>query len=321
MTTPTVAGTTARVEDAKFLRRQRLGRLDVVVSPYVYIAPFFIIFAVVGVFPIIYTAFIAMQDWDVVRSSGEYIGFDHFKFVLTDPHFHKALRNTLSIFLLSSVPQIILAVFIATALDNNLRAKTFWRTGVLLPYVAAPVAVSLIFSSMFSNDYGLVNNMLSKVGIDKVLWHTDVLPSHLAIATMVNFRWTGYNALIVLAAMQAISRELYEAAAIDGAGPVRRFFSVTMPQIRPTLVFVILMSTIGGLQIFDEPRMFDNTGEGGNNQQWLTITMYLYNHGWGRMNFGRAAATAWILFLIIILVAMLNNYLTRRLVASEESSR
>ena len=117
---------------------------------------------------------------------------------------------------------------------------------------------------------------------------------------MVNFRWTGYNALILLAAMQAVPREYYEAATVDGANAFRQFWSITLPSLRPTLIFVIITSTIGGLQIFDEPRMFDQTGKGGAAQQWLTITLYLYNIGWGEFNFGRAAALAWILFLIIL---------------------
>ncbi|WP_062201464.1 carbohydrate ABC transporter permease [Demequina salsinemoris] len=302
---------------AKLTLRQRLGRWDVKYSPYLYIAPFFIVFGITGLFPILYTAFISMMDWDQVRNTGEFIGLDQFAFVLQDREFWIALRNTFSIFLLSSVPQLIVATFIAAMLDQNLRAKTFWRMGVLLPYVVAPVAVALIFSNMFGDKYGLVNSVLNDLGFQSILWHTDVIPSHIAIATMVNFRWTGYNALILLAAMQAIPRDLYEAAALDGAGTSRRFFSVTMPQIRPTLVFVIITSTIGGLQIFDEPRMYDTYGLGGANKQWLTITMYLYNTGWVKFNFGRAAAVAWILFLIIVTISLVNFFLTQRLIASD----
>lgn len=311
--------TTVRRDTRALTLRQRLGRVDVKLSPYLYIAPFFIVFGIVGLFPILYTAYISLQDWDLVRNTGEYIGFEHFGWVLQDREFWIALRNTFSIFLLSSVPQIIVATFIAFQLDHNIRAKTFWRMGVLLPYVVAPVAVALIFSNMFGDKYGLVNTVLNDLGLNSILWHTDVIPSHVAISTMVNFRWTGYNALILLAAMQAIPRDLYEAAAIDGASSGKRFFSITVPQIRPTLIFVILTSTIGGLQIFDEPRMYDQYGTGGANKQWLTLTMYLYNTGWGKFNFGRAAAVAWILFLIIVAFSLINFFLTRRLVADDAS--
>lgn len=290
---------------------QKLSRWDVKVSPYLYISPFFILFAITGLFPLVYTAWVSVHEWNLIGGQGDFVGLDNFAFVLSQPPFWIALRNTFSIFLISAVPQIAFALLIAAVLDRNLRAKTFWRMGVLLPYVVAPVAVTLIFSNMFGDQYGLINNLLTDIGIDPIGWHSDVLPSHIAIATMVNFRWTGYTALILLAAMQAIPRDYYEAAMIDGAGIVRQFFSITIPQLRPTLIFVIVTSTIGGLQIFDEPRLYDSVGQGGASSQWMTITIYLYNLGWGQLNFGRAAAVAWLLFLIIIIVGLLNVAITR----------
>lgn len=291
-----------------------MSRWDLKLSPYLYISPFFLLFIVVGLFPIAYTAVISFMDWDLVRNSGTFIGFDQYAYILGQPKFWVALRNTFSIFLLSSIPQLLLAIFIAAMLDQNIRAKTFWRMGVLVPYVMAPVAVALVFSNMFGDRYGLVNTLLADIGIPPVPWHSNALASHIAIATMVNFRWTGYNTLILLAAMQAIPREYYEAAAIDGAGRVRQFLSITVPSLRPTLIFVIITATIGGLQIFDEPRMYDQFGTGGANSQWLTITLYLYDIGWGQWNFGRAAALAWILFLIILAIGVINLLITRSLV-------
>ena len=299
----------------------RLAKWDVKVSPYLYISPFFVLFAIVGLFPIAYTAVISFMDWDLVRGTGQFIGFDQYATVVNDPKFWIALRNTFSIFLLSSVPQLIVAVFIAAMLDQNIRAKTFWRMGVLVPYVMAPVAVALIFSNMFGDRYGLVNTTLADIGLGPIPWHSDPFWSHIAIATMVNFRWTGYNTLILLAAMQAIPRESYEAAAIDGAGRIRQFFAITVPSLKPTLVFVIITSTIGGLQIFDEPRMYDQYGTGGADSQWLTITLYLYDIGWGQWNFGRAAALAWILFLIILLIGVVNLLITRRSIRDEGGAR
>ncbi len=295
----------------------RLTKWDLKLSPYLYISPFFILFIVIGLFPIAYTAVISFMDWDLVRNTGTFIGFDQYVYVLGQPKFWIALRNTFSIFLLSSVPQLLLAIFIAAMLDQNIRAKTFWRMGVLLPYVMAPVAVALIFSNMFGDKYGLVNTLLGNVGIPPVPWHSDAFASHIAIATMVNFRWTGYNTLILLAAMQAIPRDYYEAAAIDGAGKFRQFTAITVPSLRPTLIFVIITSTIGGLQIFDEPRLYDQYGTGGADSQWLTITLYLYDIGWGQWNFGRAAALAWILFLIILAIGVINLLVTQRVVRDE----
>ena len=297
--------------------RQRLGKWDVKVSPYLYISPFFLLFAIVGLFPLGYTAWVSLHDWNLIGGKGDFVGMKNFITVVHAPFFWVALRNTFSIFLLSSIPQVFLGMVLAAVLDANIRAKTFWRMGVLLPYVVAPVAVGLIFSKMFADKSGLINTLLGGLGIDPIGWHADVLASHVAIATMVNFRWTGYTTLILLAAMQAVPRDLYEAAVIDGANRVRQFFSVTIPMLRPTIIFVVITSTIGGLQIFDEPRMFDQYGQGGADRQWMTVTMYLYELGWGsQKSFGRAAAVACILFLIIIAIGLINFAITRRISTS-----
>ena len=301
--------------------RQRLGRWDVKVSPYLYISPFFILFAIVGLFPLGYTAWVSLHDWNLIGGKGEFVGLGNFSTVLAQPNFWIALRNTFSIFLLSSVPQVFVGLVLAAVLNANLRAKTFWRMGVLLPYVVAPVAVGLIFSKMFADQSGMINALLGDVGISPIRWHADVLSSHIAIATMVDFRWTGYTTLILLAGMQAIPTDLYEAAVIDGANRARQFFSVTIPMLRPTIIFVVITSTIGGLQIFDEPRMFDQFGQGGADRQWMTVTMYLYELGWGaQKSFGRAAAVAWILFLIIITIGLINFALTRRIASGGSNS-
>lgn len=297
--------------------RSRLNRLDMKVSPYLFISPFFLLFILVGLFPLAYTAVVSLHDWGLIAGRGDFVGFQNFVDVLGQPRFYTALRNTFSIFLLSSVPQIIAAIAIAAVLDQNIRAKTFWRMGVLLPYVVAPVAVSLIFSRLFADQSGMINEILGNFGIEPIRWHADVLASHVAIASMVNFRWTGYNTLIILAAMQAIPRDVYEAAIIDGASRLRTFFSVTIPMLRPTIIFVIITSTIGGLQIFDEPRLFDQLGQGGADRQWMTLTMYLYEVGWGpQKSFGRASAVAWLLFLIIVVFGAINFFLTQRIAST-----
>lgn len=298
--------------------RQKLGRWDVRFSPYLYIAPFFVLFGLVGLFPLAYTFVVSLNKWDLLQGPGEWIGFDNFAAELADPLFWNSIANTFSIFLLSAVPQLIFALIIAAVLDQNLRAKTFWRMSIILPYVVTPVAVALIFSNLFGEKYGLINNLLQGIGLQPVLWKTDALPGQLAIATMVNWRWTGYNALILLAAMQAVPRDIYESAAIDGAGSLRRFFSITIPSIRPTFIFVIITATIGGLQIFTEPKLFDASSSipGGVFRQYQTTVLYLWDMAFNRGNFGKAAAIAWILFLIIVLIGIVNFLLSKKIASS-----
>ena len=235
--------------------------------------------------------------------------------MLEQRFFWNAVRNTFSIFLLDR-PADHPCLLIAVALDSGIRAKGFWRMSVLLPYVIAPVAVVLIFNDLFGDRYGLFNQLLGWVGIDPsngTRTHSRATSPSPRWST----RWTGYNALILLAAMQTIPRDYYEAALIDGAGPIRTFFSITVPQLRATIIFVTITSTIGGLQIFDEPRMFDQYGQGGADRQWQTLTIYLYNLGWNQKNFGRASAVAWLLFLIIVVIAIVNYFVIRRIASKE----
>ena len=311
---PTVPPKAKSEAERTLARRTRLNHWDRKYSPYLYIAPFFIIFALVGLFPLAYTAFVSVHDWNLIGGKGEFVGMENYQQVVQQPLFWKGLRNTFSIFVLSSVPQVLIGLWLAAMLDANLRAKTFWRMGVLLPYVVMPVAVGMIFSKIFADQSGMANAILGNFGIDPIRWHADVLASHVAIATMVDFRWTGYTTLILLAGMQAIPNDLYEAAVVDGAGRWKSFRSITVPSLRPTIIFVVITSTIGGLQIFDEPRMFDQSGQGGNDRQWMTVTMYLYELGWGaQKSFGRASAVAWILFLIILIIGGINFMATQRI--------
>jgi cellobiose transport system permease protein len=293
--------------------------MDVKWSPYLYIAPFFIVFGVVGLFPLLYTSYLSLFDRDLLDLEGTFIGLGNYTELLRDSQFWNALVNTLSIFVLSTGPQIVVAVALAALLNTRLRAPTAWRVGVLLPYVVSLVAVGIIFANLFGPNYGLVNGILELFGFDRIDWQSNRFFSHLAIATMVNWRWTGYNALIVLAAMKAIPKEIHEAALIDGASAVRRFFSVTLPLLRPTLIFVVVTSTIGGLQIFTEPKLFDampGSNNGGSSNQFQTITLYLYQTGFETQRLGYASAVAWVLFLLIIVIAVVNFLLTRRLAST-----
>ncbi|MFE5501886.1 carbohydrate ABC transporter permease [Amycolatopsis japonica] len=298
--------------------RHRLSRWDVKVSPYLYIAPFFVVFGIVGLFPLLYTAYVSLFSWEAGDDDPTFIGLDNFKELFADTQFWNALENTVSIFLLSSVPQLIIAVLLAALLSARIRGATGWRVGVLLPYAASLVALGIIFANLFGPKYGLVNGLLQTIGLDPVDWQAGRFSSHVAIAIMVNWRWTGYNALIVLAAMQAIPKELHEAALIDGAGTARRFFSITLPLLKPTLIFVTITSTIGGLQIFTEPKLFDampGSNNGGSSNQFQTVTLYLYQTAFENYELGYASAIAWVLFMIIVLIALVNFFLTGRLTA------
>lgn len=308
-------------------RRRRLlpawvRRVDGKVSPYLYVAPFFLVFAAFGLFPLAYTAYVSLTDRNLLDPASSFVGLANYTELLHDSYFWNAVVNTLGIWVISTVPQLLLALGLAHFLNTRLRARTLFRMSVLLPQVTSLVAVALIFTQLFSRDYGLVNYVLTHLGLDAVDWEAGRISSWIALSVMVIWRWAGYNALIYLAAMQSIPDELYEAAAIDGARPWRQFVHVTIPMIRPTIIFTVIISTIGGLQLFTEPYLFQpikNTASGGSGRQYQTVAMYLYEKAFGsaQFDFGYAAAIAWCLFLLIAVISLVNFLVVRRIRSAE----
>jgi cellobiose transport system permease protein len=298
--------------------RRRLHQLDAKTSPYLYISPFFILFGAFGLFPLGYTAYVALTDRTLLNPHWSFIGLDNFAALIHDSYFWNSVENTLAIFVIATIPQLLFALFLAHVLNTKLRARTFFRMFVLLPQVTSLVAVALIFTQLFSHDYGLVNYVLGQFGIHKVNWEAGRLSSWIALSAMVTWRWAGYNALIYLAAMQGIPDELYEAAAIDGAKPWKQFRHVTIPLLRPTIIFTVIVSTIGGLQLFTEPYLFEPLKQGatgGSARQYQTVVMYLYEKAFAgtQFDFGYAAAIGWAIFLLIAVISLINFLIVRRI--------
>lgn len=289
-------------------------RANVHGSPYAFIAPFFILFAIFGAFPIAFTFYVSMFRWNLRSGERTFIGLENYTTLLGDPAFWNATTNTLGLFVVATVPQLAAALAIANLLNRPVRGRTFFRLGILMPNVTSMVAVGIVFGFIFAERYGLATYLLGSVGLDGISWRDSRLTSWLAIASMVDWRWTGYNALIYLAAMQAIPRELYEAAAVDGAGPWRRFWTVTVPMIRPTILFTVIVSTIGGLQLFTEPLLFAyGRIQGGVDSIFQTLAMYIYQTTFvTRFDLGYGAAISWALFMMIIAIALTNFLLVRR---------
>jgi len=302
--------------------RERVRRLDTKASPYAYVTPFFALFIAFGAFPLLYTAYVSLTDRNLLSPTTHFIGLANYSALFHDSYFWNAVENTLAIWLISTVPQLLLALGLAQALNTKLRARTLFRMAVLLPQVTSLVAVALIFAQLFGHDYGLINYVLGLVGIHHVYWEAGRFSSWLALSTMVIWRWTGYNALIYLAAMQAIPDELYEAAVVDGGGRWQQFRHVTVPMLRPTIIFTVIISTVGGLQLFTEPYLFDPNESGhtgGSGRQYQTVALYLYEKSFGssQFKFGYASAIAWSLFLLIAVASLINFLFIRRIRSAE----
>ncbi|MFE5710268.1 carbohydrate ABC transporter permease [Streptomyces sp. NPDC056501] len=282
-------------------------------SPYAYIAPFFTLFAAFGVFPLIYTAYVSLYRVELQTPGDmEWRGLGNYTALLGDEFFWTALRNTFTIGVLSTVPQLVMALGLAHLLNYRMRGRTFLRTAILLPYATSVAAATLVFAQLFGRDFGLINYVLGVVGVGPVDWQTGTVASQIAVSTIVVWRWTGYNALIYLAGMQSIPDELYEAAAMDGASRWRQFLHVTLPGLRPTIVFTVIVSTIGATQLFGEPLLLEGSISGGISHQYQTLGLYMYEQGWGFFHLGRAAAIAWVMFLLIVVVVGVNALIARR---------
>jgi cellobiose transport system permease protein len=274
---------------------------------YAAVSPFFILFAIFGAFPVFFSIWLSFHSWDGIGTM-KWVGLEQYSYLLTDPSFWKSITNTLIIWVISTVPMLLLALVIANALHNATRFRSFYRIAYFVPNITSVVAVTMVFGSVFSNNFGLLNAFLQWAGFEQIQWLSAPWGIKVAIASIIVWRWTGYNAIIFLAGLQAISSDIYEAAKMDGASPRQIFWRITVPLLRPVILFTAVTSTIGGLQIFTESQvLFGSSGAiGGPGDSGLTIVSYLYDSAFGQHQFGYGAAIGWALFILIVLFSIIN---------------
>ena len=270
--------------------------------PYFLLFPIVLIFLVFMVYPIIDSLILSFQQYKYGVYT--FIGLNNYKRLLIDPVFKTALTNNL-IYLVIQVPIMIgLALILADLLNNKfLKGKTFFRISFFMPAVTALVAYSLVFKLLLNSDYGFINYMLAALHLPTVDWLNRAISSKASIILSMTWRWTGYNIVILLAGLQGISEEIYEACSIDGANAFQKFWRITLPLMKPIILFCIITSTIGTLQLFDESYIL--TG-GGPNNSTITIAHYLYNTSFRFINFGYASAMSYILVLIIAIFSLIQ---------------
>lgn len=284
---------------------------------YAAISPFYLLFLAFGLIPVGFSLYLSFHRWDGLGPM-EWAGLEQYRYLLSDGDFWQSIGNTIVIWALATFPMIALAMVTAVMLNSAVRFKNLYRIAYFLPNVTSVVAVAIIFGSVFSTNFGLVNALLQAVGLDQVAWLNTPWGIKVAIATLMTWQWTGYNAIIFLAGLQTIPGELYEAARIDGAGPVQTFLRVTLPLLRPTLLFVLVVSTVTGLQSFSEPQVLlqntsnDSTFSGGPGHAGRTMVLYFFQQTFDNNDFGYGAAVAWGIFLVVILFSIINWRLVRR---------
>ncbi|WP_435971924.1 carbohydrate ABC transporter permease [Streptomyces sp. Qhu_M48] len=296
---PAPRGARGRRRAARPGRRRLLTRGSV---PYLLILPAVLGFATFKAYPIAASFWISLTTGN--GDDRRFAGLANYRRLLDDPLFWTALKNT-ALILVVQVPLMLgLALLVALGLNSTkVRLRALWRLGVFVPSLTGLVAAGVMFSVILNRDAGLLNWVLSLFGVDRVNWLGSPFWARVAIVLVLTWHYTGYNAVMYLAGLQGIPKELYEAAMVDGAGPVRRFFAITLPQLRPILLLTVVLSTIGTLQLFDEPYVL--TG-GGPDNATLTVTMYLYDNGFTYFDFGYASALAYALALIVSLLGILQ---------------
>ncbi|MEU7028189.1 sugar ABC transporter permease [Streptomyces sp. NPDC046275] len=292
--------------------RRRLYRWDLKATPYAFVAPFFLTFAAFGLFPLLYTGWLSLNRVEL-GGDPQWKGLENYTDLADSEFFWNALGNTFTIGVISTVPQLLMALGLAHLLNYKLRARGFFRVAVLAPYATSIAAATLVFTQLFNKDYGLINSALGLVGFDPVDWESSKWPAQIAISVIVTWRWTGYNALIYLAAMQAVPQDLYEAAALDGASRWRQFLSVTIPSIRPTILFTVIVSTIGATQLFGEPMLYGGSVgiSGGSGNQFQTLSLLMYEKGWVTGALGQASAIAWVMLLLLLFIGGVQALIAR----------
>ncbi len=292
--------------------------------PYLFISPFFILFGVFGLFPMLFSVWMSLHSWDPAAGLGamQWVGLENYTHTLfNDDWFHRSMWNTVWIALLAGVPQHLVALPLAWFLHTQLGR---FRNAVLglyfLPFITSTVAITLVFGALFSREFGVVNQALASLShvpllgplfpAEPVDW---TQPAHLPtmISAVVFWRYVGWNTVLYLSAMQTIPKDLLEAAAMDGAGPVRRFVHIVLPMLKPMIFFAVTLTLIGNLQLFEEPFIL-TSGTGGTDQAGKTAAMHLYAVAFSEGDFGTASAIAWLLFLVVAGATWLNRRLLGR---------
>jgi cellobiose transport system permease protein len=278
---------------------------------YVFISPFYLLYAVFGMFPLLYGLWLSFHRWDGI-SQMEWVGAANYIKLMTDDIWWYAIYNTIWLFFAATIPQLIIALLLAFIINSSfIKGKDFFRAAFFAPQVASAVAVSLVFITLFGERYGLLNYALGFLGIEQIDWlgSRNWLKPSIALVTV--WQWTGYSMIIFLAGLQSINPELYEAAKVDGAQTRDIFWHITLPLLRPVIVFQVILSIIGAMQNFDIPVMLaggtQSSAPGGTDRAGLTAAVLLYWTAFKYTTFGYAAAMAFVLFILILTFSFLYN--------------
>lgn len=280
---------------------------------YVYIAPFYLLFLIFGLFPMVSGFYISFFRWDGL-SPMRFLGIENYINLIKDPLFMKALANTLFIGIIAHIPILGGGLVLAYVLNSKfVKFKNIFKTIYFMPMVTSSVAITIVFQTLFGYNFGFINYFVKLMGGQPINWlQGDGSLIKAAVIVMFSWKWIGWNMVIYLAGMQGISEDIYEAAIIDGAGHTKIFFGITMPLLKPIILFTLIQSSIGMFNLFTEPFILlggrDYTG--GINSGGLSLMMYLLGKApQGGTAYGYASACAYVITILIIIISVVVNQL------------
>lgn len=276
---------------------------------YAYILPFFLIFLVFKLYPIIYTFVLSFCEMDVLSGEFSFVGLTHYKRILSSPFFFNSIKNTLLIWIMSIIPQLTLAFLLALLMSNRwLKGRAIFRNVYFFPNLVTSVTIGLLFGTLFSYPGGAINNVITALGLEAVDFQNNEMLARVVIAIAIMWKNFGFNIIYFTAGINSISDEVLEAASIDGAGWWQKVTKITIPLMKPILIYVMVTSIIGGLQMFDESKLvFTNVP----NDATTTMIKYMYDSAFVRFQFGYGAACAYVIFVIIMIFSFISMFITR----------
>lgn len=275
------------------------------------IAPTMIGLIVLNIIPIFQTLYLSFFKSGAFGKGNIFVGFDNYATMFHDPQVWYAVRNTLVYTCIVVPVTVVIALLLAAALNGKIKGKGIYRTIYFIPMVAAPAAVTMVWKWLYNNQYGLINHFLNSMGLDSVNWIDDPNVAMISIAVIGIWSNIGYSMVLLLAGLQEIPRDYYEASNIDGASPVKQFFSITIPLLSPTLFFVLVTSIITAMQMFDVVyMMLDVTSP--SYDSTVTLVYLFYNNSFKYSNKGYGSAIVMLLLAIIMVITVIQQKLQKK---------
>ena len=294
---PPRGGAVASTLSAGRARRRRSDNI----RGWLYCAPFLLAFGLFLIWPTVYGLWMSFTGTSLAGTNTQFVGLDNWAEALGDPQVWTSLGNTAWFTLLSTIPLVVIAMLLAVLVNVGLPGQWFWRLSFFMPFLLASTVVSQFWNWMYNPQLGLINTFLGWFGIQGPAWLQD--PGTAMIAVVITTVWwtIGFNFLLYLAALQNIPDQLYEAASLDGAGGWRKFLSITLPQLAPTTVLVLVLQVLASLKVFDQIYQMTGGGPGGTTRP---VLLYIYEVGFTGYRLGYASAISYIFFFLIILVSI-----------------